>query len=469
MPESDLTRLERRIRESERTIDGLTWFVIGENTFAIPFGDGYLFFAPLHGIALLLTRAGFASLLLNGTEHISQALTSCAVSADRAVVKALEVRPKPPDTGIVSAAEFAPTSLTLSPTAACQLACEYCYIRGGDSPRHMPWEVAEAAIRLVAANCSRSGEPSLSVMFHGQGEPTANWKLFRDAVLFAGEECRSRGLQPRFSVVTNGILSEAQVSFLAEQSIDVSISLDSLRESTDRQRPLRKGGSTFELVTRTMRWLDEKGLEFAIRSTVTSRTTPEMADFVAFIHATTKCRHVHFEPVCMTGRAAAPNESQPRMMAEFTDGFLGAETSGLAVGTKVEYSGARLRNLRTSFCGAYGSGLNFVVSTEGLVSSCNEVLDESDPRSALFIYGRYDAQKRDFSFAIPRLERLLSLNVNQISRCRDCFLKWNCGGDCIAKAALGGFQHLTDEAPLERCTANRTLARRELFKSILVR
>ena len=173
---------------------------------------------------------------------------------------------------------------------------------------------------------------------------------------------------------------------------------------------------------------------------------------------------IHFEPLCGVGRASDRDLEVQSVLPSFVKNFRQAQVEGLRRGVDVTYSTARMDGLRTSFCGAYGANLNFCVSTEGVVSSCYEVLEASDPRAELFVYGRFDREIRDFQLDHERMQRLVELDVTSIGRCQDCFLKWNCGGDCIAKASLGGLANVVGDAPLERCGPSREIARDVLLQ-----
>ena len=463
-------RLLQRMRETLRVVEGDYWFIVRPDVFAIPYLDGYLLYSPLQGLELLITRTGLASLLLNESSPISECLAECLVEGDSEIIKLFDTQTKQqPAIHTKNSLEFRPTHLTLSPTVACQLACIYCYIHGGDNPRNMPWEMAEAAIRYTVENAACNGLKEFELYFHGQGEPTANWWLFHEAVLFAEMQCIARGLQPRFYVMTNGILNDEKISFIADHKIKVGISLDGLKESMDIQRPLRSGGSTFEKVMQTIHSFEEKGVDFGIRSTVTTANMEEMKDFVDFIKNKTQCRHISFEPVCGVGRALDNKLDGSNIMSQFVHNFQEARAVGILENVDVSFSTCRIDGLRSNFCNAYGTKLNFVVSTDGLVSSCYEVLEESDPRSEIFIYGKYDATSRSFKLNEKRLERLLNINVTKMDRCRDCYVKWNCGGDCLSKAALGGIERLKDDVPLERCVVSRILTKDELVRSLFLK
>jgi uncharacterized protein len=460
-------RILKRLQETRRVAGDHLWFVVRPEIFAIPFLDGFLLYSPLQGLLLLITRAGFASLLLNESLSISECLQDCVTEPDRELVVLFDRHPRQqPKVGSLPAAAFLPTSLMLSPTAACQLACTYCYIRGGDNPRNMPWEIAEVAIRFTTANARHAGKTRFDLELHGQGEPTANWPLFSDAIRLTEAQCAGYGLEPRVSVVTNGILTKAKIAFLAQHKVRVGLSFDALKPSMDRQRPMRNGESSFDRVMDTIRTFDDMGVPFAIRSTVTPLTVDELEEFVALLLEHTSCRYINFEPVCSEGRAADGGLDDSALIPRFVDAFRKASDFGIRHGVQVAFSTTRVDGLRSSFCGAYGADLNFCVSTEGLVSSCYEVLEATDPRAAIFVYGKYDRYSRMFRFNYERLQGLLDLNVTQIQRCQNCFAKWNCGGDCLSKAALGGLEHIKSAIPLERCVATRAFTSTELFQTL---
>jgi uncharacterized protein len=459
--------LRQALQSSLRTVSDESWFVIRPDIFAVPYLDGFLLYSPLQGLLLLITRAGLGSLVTNTSSSVSQSLLHCEILGDSEIITLFDTHPKQePSIYSKSAREFRPTHLTLSTTSACQLACRYCYIRGGDKPRNMPWEIADAAIRFTIDNARTLGQKKYSLEFHGQGEPTANWYVFRRAVLLTSELCESHKLEPTFSVVTNGILNENKIAFFANNKISVGLSFDGLKRSMDYQRPLRGRGSSFDRVMKTIRSFERIGIEYAIRSTITSTNLYEMTDFISFIKDNTSCRYVNFEPVSIVGRASDDRITDNNIILAFTQNFRKAASLGAELGIQVGYSSCRLDGLRSTFCGAYGPNPNFCVSNEGIVSSCYEVLYPSDPRARIFVYGRYDSSKKAFDFFYDRLSWLLDLNVTRMKRCHDCFAKWNCGGDCISKVAYEGVELLINTHPLERCSTNRMLIKDELVRSI---
>ncbi len=469
---SDLSKqLESLLSESLRAANDSHWFLVRENIFAIPYLDGYILYSPLQGLSLIITNSGLGKILLNKNKGIDECLDDEVVkSASGHVAKDFGVTPfqspKASDNKEKSS-RFKPRSLTLSLTSACQLACKYCYINGGDNPKNMPKEIVEASIEYVSDCLKANGIKKFEIEFHGQGEPTANWPLFIHAVNYASKACIEKGLEESFSIVTNGILTENKIEFLAEKGVKVGLSLDGLKESTDIQRPLRKNGSSFNRIMESISLFKKHGIDIGIRSTVTDLNLEEMGEFTKFIANNTDVKYVNFEPVCFTGRATNHECFKDSIIPRFINKFRETKEKGVDLVVDVAYSAARTDGIRSNFCGAYGNNLNFCVSTDGLVSSCYEVLDMSDIRSELFIYGRYNFDTHKFVFHEEVLERLITLNVNHMKRCTDCYAKWNCGGDCISKVSKDGIDRILNDEPIERCAANRALIKDDLIRLIL--
>jgi len=358
---SDAAQLEEALGRSIRGSGSDTWLVVRPNLYAVPCAGGYLLYSPLQGLVLLVRGGGIARLLLESDRTIAECLGGCELEGDTELLRRFDEDPvEQPVRFAETGWDFRPTQLMLSLTAACQLACDYCYIRGGDNPRNMPWEVAEAAIRFVAGNAKARGETNIRISFHGQGEPTAAWKLFRDAVMFAEMQASALGLDVSFSVVSNGLLTKEKVAFLRTHQFDVGLSLDGTKDSNDAQRPMRNGGSTYDRVVATMRMLREADMPISIRSTVTARNVDNMVPFVAAMKDDAGCSQVHFEPLCGVGRASHRDAEVQSVLPSFIKNFREAQVEGLRRGVDVTYSTARMDGLRTSFCGAYGPISTFV-------------------------------------------------------------------------------------------------------------
>ena len=75
---------------------------------------------------------------------------------------------------------FNPTVAVLCLTNLCNFRCIYCYADGGEStPRTLSKSVGQIAIDTVYNNTKLKGEKEFTLGFHGGGEPTLKWDLFK--------------------------------------------------------------------------------------------------------------------------------------------------------------------------------------------------------------------------------------------------------------------------------------------------
>jgi uncharacterized protein len=177
-----------------------------------------------------------------------------------------------------------------------------------------------------------------------------------------------------------------------------------------------------------------------------------MKEIVSWIGSQFKVTHLHMEPAWQCGRCITTGEIPPDDL-DFIENFRLAADEGRRLGIDVYYSGARLDVLTSKFCGAAGD--SFTVLPEGIVTSCYEITETNDPRAAIFHYGFFDPQSRSFLFDLERINSLQHLSVEYIDYCRDCFCKWHCAGDCLAKV-FGGSGKAVHRGSF-RCSLNRAL------------
>ena len=334
--------------EGLRSVGEEYWVVVRPDVYAIPLqNDHYLMYSPMQGLLVLITDAGLGRLLVNRARPVGECLYEGSQSGDDTLLRLFDTRPKSSIAQPMQSPEsFRPTRITLSLTSACQLACRYCYIHGGDNPRNMPWEIATAAIRYGLGNCIDAELTEFEVEFHGEGEQTANWPLFVRTIAEIERQCAEAKIRPVLSIVTNGMLNETKVAFLAAHSVGVGLSLDGLKATMDYQRPTRKGDSSFNHVMEAVRLFDTYGIEFKIRSTVTDLNLPEMADFVEFVKTHTTSRFIQFEPVCQEGRALDTGVAESEVVRHFPDAYLAAQEEGRREGVKVNFASSAVPSVR---------------------------------------------------------------------------------------------------------------------------
>lgn len=363
-----------------------------------------------------------------------------------------------------SAEEFAPTGVSLFTTFDCHLRCVYCYANAGLQKVNMDTEIADAAVDLVVANAQRKGSKECSLGFHGGGEPTRNWSIFRHVLPRFTREARAHGLVPKLGLATNGMLSRAQIEWIAEHFVAVQVSLDGMEDLHNAQRPTAAQNGSFATVFNTVRALHRKGVELVLHTVVTERGVDRMPEIVRFFGEHFPKVTVHMEPASPCGRGLTTGEQFPSP-SRFVERFLEAREAAKPFGITLIYSGAgpQLAARNRSFCGV--ANPNFTVTPDGLVTACHEVAELANPLAVLFIYGHFDRAQGAFVFDKEKIAHLRRIARDLDPACRACFAHFYCAGDCLVKRMdPQGILHSPHTNP--RCAINRDLMRYYLLSQL---
>jgi uncharacterized protein len=169
---------------------------------------------------------------------------------------------------------MAPLQFVLKTASRCNLNCSYCYVynKGNDSwrgrPALMPDRVFDASVERIRRYCERSGQPTVSVSFHG-GEP-----CLLGPELFAqrcGRLRRELGDRDRLRLVlqTNGtLLDDEWAKVIKAYNVDVGVSVDGAQDVHDAHRVDHGGRGSYRRVRRGLAALTEAGVPFSILSVI---------------------------------------------------------------------------------------------------------------------------------------------------------------------------------------------------------
>lgn len=148
--------------------------------------------------------------------------------------------------------------ITLQITQACNLCCSYCPYADSDNPlqrhhenKNMSWKVAKDSIDFLLNHSSDSKEVTIS--FYG-GEPTLAFALMKQIVeyskpLFVGKILK-------FAITTNATtFTEEMMQFMAENQMNVLISLDGPEKVHDKNRRFKNGKGSFQITYNNLKRL----------------------------------------------------------------------------------------------------------------------------------------------------------------------------------------------------------------------
>jgi uncharacterized protein len=354
--------------------------------------------------------------------------------------------------------EFKPTVAVLCMTSACNFRCTYCFANGGDAvPSELSLDTGKKAIDFVYDHAVKAGTGQFTVAFHGGGEPALPFQKLQDFTRYA----RNKDLPCSIELTSNGYWNNNKAAWIISNIDTLTLSFDGIKEVQDQQRPLTIGGSTFDVIMNNIRKLDQSGIRYGIRLTVTNNSVNHLERSIAFLCNETKCQTFQVEPAFGAGRAVA-NHQTIQNNKLFVESFLKAYDIARENKRWLYYSGARPWVNTDCFCTAHDNAL--VVTPDGILSSCYEISGGSHPLAEAFHFGqlsatgemRIDFKKReDFQNRIAERKLL----------CRECYCYWHCAGDCPAKTILpGSFGNTTFSS---RCDVNRDITRELLIRCMI--
>jgi uncharacterized protein len=147
----------------------------------------------------------------------------------------------------------------------------------------MSWEVASAALRMIFETAHQYEYSSVKLKYAG-GEPLIRFGMIRDIHQEARRLQDQYQLELEEVILTNGtLLRDEQITFLINQHIRLSLSLDGIAEVHDRQRPLLGGKGSFAEIERGLDLCLEKGYSPDITVTITDRNADQLAETTDYL------------------------------------------------------------------------------------------------------------------------------------------------------------------------------------------
>ncbi len=328
-------------------------------------------------------------------------------------------------------------ALCLHMAHTCNLNCEYCFAAQGKysaeasrgKPALMSFEVAKAAIDFLIGNSGT--RHNLEVDFFG-GEPLLNWEVVKQTVAYARSVEKGAGKNFRFTLTTNGVLLDDEVTdFCNREMNNVVLSLDGRREVHDRFRKHYDGrGSYDEIVPKFQRFVERRGgRSYYVRGTFTHMNTDFTEDL--FHMASLGFRELSMEPVvCAPGDPyALTEEDLPILFGQYdllAREMLKRESEGDPITFyhyMVDLTEGPCIYKRIAGC---GSGFEYMAVTPwGELFPCHQFVN--DPSYSLgSVWDGVTNQALSDKFR--------ACNVYSHPECEECWARLWCSGGCAANA-----------------------------------
>lgn len=331
---------------------------------------------------------------------------------------------------------FNPTCLTLYLNNECNLNCIYCYSAPSSKfgPR-LSIEVIRSAAELVAKNCQAHSE-TFTLVFHGGGEPSLNWKLAEQALDAIETITDSYDLAMFRYIATNGVMTKGKAAWLASRFDLIGISCDGPEEFQSRHKPLIGGGSSTPFIERTVRVIHDSEKPLIIRTTITPETINHQEEIASYLCAQLNPQEIHVEPVFVGGRFRDIISFRKEQADEFIHEFLKARQVARRYGASWQSSGSRPQEIHATYCNVLRNVLNLIPA--GVATTCFKHTDISTIQENGFKIGSLNSDSHEFVLDTGRIAaQKQRLNLLPPA-CMDCFNQYHCALGCPDRCFLDG-------------------------------
>lgn len=307
--------------------------------------------------------------------------------------------------------------LGIIPTFDCNLQCIYCYSKGGDTKEVIDFNVVQTVINYLEEKYQKSH--CLELQLVGGGEPLFYFDTVVQIVNFA----KSKFNEVNINVVTNGTFNQTVLDWLIKEKVSIRVSFDSVGQ--DEQRPFRDKSLSGRLVERNIKELIRRGNPPMIQCIITSKTIDKMKkiidnavdigiDVIKFEPSNCneisrgKSTDIDPDPIIYANKLIEAIEyiSNNNLPILIDTGYFSQPSNGY-------------------YCGINQN--NFILTPEGMITSCVEVARKKDPYSDYIMLG--EVNNKGIRFYDNDFLTNLHFS-NQLGGCFKCNLRMICLGGC---------------------------------------
>jgi len=314
----------------------------------------------------------------------------------------------------------------------CNMRCEYCFAGAGDyvcGRELMPLEVAKDAIDFLMI--SSKGRKNLEIDFFG-GEPLMGFETVKKTVEYGRIKEKEYGKNIRFTLTTNGLLLNDEISeFINKEISNVVLSADGRKEINDKVRKRVDGTGCYDSVMPKFKKLtDERQQDkYYIRGTFTRYNL----DFIKDVIHLADCgfKQISIEPVTAEDKVpySIRQEDLPIVFEEYEK--LAKEMLSRRINKTgenfnffhfmIDFEQGPCAIKRVRGCGC---GNEYVaVTPNGDVYPCHQFVGTEQ-----FKMGNV----KDKTLDVALKTEFAGCNIYKKPSCKDCFAKFYCSGGCNA-------------------------------------
>jgi uncharacterized protein len=335
---------------------------------------------------------------------------------------------------------FSIKALCLHVAHTCNLNCSYCFASQGKYHGERALMSLETGKRAIDFLIENSGfHKNLDIDFFG-GEPLMNWEVCKELVKYGREQEKLHGKNIRFTLTTNGVLLNDEVTdFCNKEMHNVVLSLDGRKEINDRFRVDMAGNGSYDrIVPNFQKFVEKRGSKsYYMRGTFTHHNTDFVNDIKHMLDL--GFTELSMEPVVTdpSSPSALTEEDLPVLFEQYE------ELARLMVKRYNEGKPFTFYHYMLDLtCGpciykrvaGCGSGTEYLAVTPwGDLYPCHQFVGDPKYKMGDIYTGVTAVETRD---------KFASCNAYSRPECQDCWAKLYCSGGCAANSyhATGDIQ-----------------------------
>jgi uncharacterized protein len=314
-------------------------------------------------------------------------------------------------------------ALTITPTMACNFACDYCFQGENKKSGVMSNETASKLMSFAEKKVNEKIK-YFNVTWYG-GEPLLAKDLIYGMSEYFKKICADNNINYSAGMVTNGYhLTRETVNRLFVYKINrYQVTLDGGRDWHDKRRHLHNGGPTFDVILDNLRAAAEiDNVYINIRVNIDSRNAGSVEDLLAALCEkglnNRKNFSVYFAPVDVYSKECTKVLSSMVKMKDFaaleSEFTKSAITKGLKKNPYPGWLGGACTAIKPN---------NFVILSNGDIHKCWNTVPY--PEQRVCTIDTVDKVKEN-----PLFQKWVSWTPFDVPECRDCLLLPNCSGAC---------------------------------------
>ena len=336
-----------------------------------------------------------------------------------------------------------PVTLELMVSQSCNMRCEYCYGSGGTyhESGQMDFETAKRGLDWFRKYYPADRLLKPQIAFFG-GEPMMNFPVIKQSADYALSLFKKEGVS--FGMATNmTLITDEQLDYFAGlDDFKLLVSVDGPENIHNKQRPLLNGKNSYEVTAERIRKAISKGIECTGRATVYAET-----DRTLIAKEMEKLGLSNWQLSIVSGCAVdgiTRNDNEivyARWLEEWPSKGVALvsairernkETAEKLIAEE-DFKNTFIRGISdnqysSDVMGCIAGRGQYALSASGKLYPCHRFVGMED-----FCYGELSDFPLEAGWKEFRSERL---DVNE--KCRKCFLRYYCGGDCYYQSYTDG-------------------------------